>query len=463
MNRQNYRKTSGEGLAHSKQRIFLISLGCAKNRVDSEHILGLLKGRDYPIVSSIHEAEVAIINTCAFIQPSVEETIATILDVASEKQKGHLRRLFVVGCFVQRYGYKLRKEIPEVDGWVGTGELAPILEMLEQEREDTSRFFISRPTFMPDHTLPRVLTTPFYSAYLKISEGCSHRCSYCTIPGLRGPFRSRRLDSLVLEAKGMVEQGVKEINLIAQDTTLYGSDLEGNVSLEDLLQELLPLSGLRWLRILYSHPHGISDRLLSLIEREEKICPYLDLPFQHIDEAILKRMRRFRKGEDPWRLIERIRSRSRPISLRTTLMVGFPGETRAAFDDLCHFVKTVEFDHLGVFLFSPEKGTTAAHFKDVVEKDVAEERLDAIMRLQAGVSKKKNKRMVGHVVQVLLEGPSQETEFLLTGRTNTMAPDVDGEVLINRGNGVVGEILPVRITGAHTYDLLGEILEKRDG
>ncbi|MFH0845281.1 MAG: radical SAM protein, partial [Pseudomonadota bacterium] len=233
--------------------------------------------------------------------------------------------------------------------------------------------------------------------------------------------------------------------------------------LEDLLEELLLLSGLRWIRILYSHPQGVSDRLLDLMEGEETICPYLDLPFQHTHETILKRMRRFRKGENPWRLIERIRSRSRPISLRTTLMVGFPGETRAAFNDLYHFVKTVEFDHLGVFLFSPEKGTAASRFKDVVEKDVAEERLDAIMRLQAGVSKKKNKKMVGHVVPVLVEGPSQETEFLLTGRTDTMAPDVDGQVLINRGNGVVGEILPVRITGAHTYDLVGEIMEKREG
>jgi ribosomal protein S12 methylthiotransferase len=435
---------------NSKQKIFVISLGCAKNLVDSENILGLLSNRDFAIVSTLEEAEVVIINTCAFVQPAVEESIDTILEVAAKKNSGQLERLFVVGCFVQRYGYKLRREIPEVDGWVGTGEISRIVDILEEESRRSPSFFINRPTYLADHNMPRIQTTPFYSAYLKIAEGCSHHCTYCTIPSLRGPFRSRNIESLVIETEAMVDRGVKEVNLIAQDTTMYGRDLKENMYLEDLLEKLVQIHEIKWIRILYAHPLRISDRLLELMDGEEVICPYLDLPLQHINEKILSAMGRALNGENPWRLVERIRSRTRPINLRTTLMVGFPGETDKVFDELYHFVRMSQFDHLGAFIFSAEKGTPAARYTGVVEHKLAEKRLDAIMSLQAEISEKKNKRMVGQVFPVLIEGVGAETDFLLKGRTATMAPDVDNQVLIDKGHGVVKE--------AHAYELVGEIL-----
>jgi ribosomal protein S12 methylthiotransferase len=443
----------------SKKKIFLISLGCAKNLVDSENVLGLLKMNGFPLVSSLQEAEVAIVNTCGFIQSAVEESIDTILEVAKKKKKGELEALFVMGCFVQRYGYKLLKEIPEVDGWLGTGEIHKIVDTLEAGPKDPPSFLISRPTTLADHTVPRAQTTPFYSAYLKIAEGCSHRCSYCTIPRLRGLFRSRSMASLMIEAENMVGRGVKEINLIAQDTTMYGRDLEGDIRVEDLLERLIQVQGLYWIRMLYGHPQGISDRLLELVDGEEMICPYLDIPFQHTNGKILKAMGRHCNGETLWQLIGRIRSNSRQISLRTTVMVGFPGETDKIFDELYNFIKAAEFDHLGAFIFSPEQGTPAARLGAVVEERVAKERLEAIMRLQAEISRRKNQAMVGHRVSVLVEGVSPETDLLLKGRTATMAPEVDGQVLINKGEAVIGEIAPVRVTEAHTYDLVGEIVQ----
>jgi ribosomal protein S12 methylthiotransferase len=442
----------------SKKKIFLISLGCAKNLVDSENVLGHLKTSGFPIVSRLGEAEVAIVNTCGFIQSAVEESIDTILEVAKRKERAELEALYVMGCFVQRYGYKLRKEIPEVDGWLGTGEIHKIVDILGGGAKKSPSFLISTPTYLADHTVPRVQTTPFYSAYLKIAEGCSHKCSYCTIPRLRGPYRSRGLESLIMEAENMVGRGVKEVNLIAQDTTMYGRDLEGDIHLEDLLERLVHVQGLRWIRILYGHPHGISDRLLELVDGEEIICPYLDIPLQHINEKILEAMGRRCDGENPWQLIERIRARTPQVSLRTTVMVGFPGETDEIFDELYGFVRAAEFDHLGGFIYSPEEGTSAPRLEPVVEERVAKERLDAIMGLQAQISERKNQEMVGHIVSVLVEGVSPETHLLLKGRTATMAPDVDGQVLINKGEGVIGEIVPVRIEEAHAYDLLGQIL-----
>ncbi len=434
-------------------------MGCAKNTVDSEHILGLLKDNDFLIVSRLKEAEVAIINTCGFIQSAVEESIDTVLEVAKHKDEGKLKRLIVVGCFVQRYGYKLLKEIPEVDGWLGTGEISRIVDIVEEKSESSKSFLINRPTYLADRTRSRGQTRPFFSAYLKIAEGCSHGCSYCTIPALRGPFRSRNPNSLIIEAEEMVDRGVKEINLIAQDTTMYGSDLEGNISLEALLERLLQIRGIKWIRILYCHPLRISEHLLELMDGEEAICPYLDLPLQHINEKILRAMGRAFNGENPWQLIEKIRSRARRLSLRTTLMVGFPGETGDIFNELYHFVEMAEFNHLGAFMFSREKGTLAARFKGVVASDVAEKRLDAIMSLQAEVSKRNNQRMLGHIVPVLVEGVSHETDFLLEGRAATMAPEVDGQVLINKGQVVAGDIVPVVIKEAHTYDLVGEIVQ----
>ena len=442
----------------TKKKVFLISLGCSKNLVDSENVLGLLKERGFSVVSSIDEAQISVINTCSFIQPAVEECIETILEVVTKKEKGELEKVFVIGCFVQRYGYKLRREIPEVDGWLGTGELFRITDLLEKESNISPPFFISRPTFLADHTTPRIQTTPFYSSYLKIAEGCSHRCSFCLIPLLRGRYRSRDLDSLIVEAEEMVGRGVKEINLVAQDTTIYGRDLYEDLCLEDLLDRLLMVRGLRWIRILYSHPFGVSDRLLKLIEGEETICPYLDLPIQHVNKNILTRMGRRTNNENPLQLIERIRSISRRLSIRTTIMVGFPGETEDIFRELYAFVEKAEFDHLGSFIYSREKGTAAARLKDIPGREVAEERLGAIMSLQAKISEGKNQQLLNQTIPVLIEGVSLESNLLLSGRTAAMAPDVDGQVLINKGKGLIGEITPVLIKEAYAYDLVGEII-----
>ena len=447
----------------SKRRIFLISLGCSKNLVDSENILGLLEERGFVLASKIEEADAAIINTCGFIQSAVEESIDTILEVAAQKKKGTLKKIFVLGCFVQRYGTKLPKEIPEVDAWLGTGEIYRIADILEEDSGSSTVFQISRPKYLADHKTPRRQTTPFYSAYLKIAEGCSHRCTFCTIPSLRGPLRSRDPDSIITEAEGMVERGVKEINLIAQDTTMYGKDVEESLPLEGLLERLSQISGVGWIRLLYSHPNRITGQLLDLLSGENTICPYLDLPFQHVNQNILRAMGRDMNDKSPMEIIEKIRSRSSNMSLRTTLMVGFPGETDALFEELYRFVETVRFDHLGTFIYSRETGTPASRLGGGVEQRVAEERRDALMQLQAEISREKNQMMIGKTLTVLNEGVSQETDLLLSARTQGMAPEVDGRVLINKGQGRVGEFVEVRITEAHTYDLIAEIIDQNSG
>jgi ribosomal protein S12 methylthiotransferase len=444
---------------HIREKVFLISLGCPKNLVDSEHMLGLLKSKDFDLASTIEEAGIAVINTCGFIQAAVEEAIETIFEMAALKNQGKLKKIVVAGCFVQRYGHKLQREIPEVDGWVGTGEYFRIADLLSNHNQAvTPSFLIGRPTYLADHSVPRVQTTPFYSSYLRVAEGCSHRCSFCLIPGLRGPFRSRNMESLILEAEEMARQGIKEFNLIAQDTTMYGKDLDTGKSIEDLLEILVTIKGIRWIRLLYCHPDGVSDRLLELIDSEEVICPYLDLPLQHVNGKMLKAMGRNSVKETAWQLIERIRSGGRKIGLRATLMVGFPGETDEMFAELCDFVTMAQFDHLGVFVFSGERGTVAARLKPAIRLEISQTRAEKIIDLQADISRKINQQTVGDIVPVLIEGMSPETDLLLKGRTATMAPEVDGQVLINRGQGMAGEIMPVLVTEAHPYDLVGEIV-----
>ena len=447
-----------KSMSSRKKSVCLISLGCSKNLVDSEYALGFLQKAGFVPVSRVEEADTAVINTCGFIQAAVEETIDTILEVAAKKGKGELKQLFVMGCFVQRYGYKLRREMPEVDGWLGTGEIHRIVDIMKEAEKARPRFVLGQPGYLGGCEIPRVHTSPLFSAYTKIAEGCSNRCAYCTIPRLRGPLRSRKPESVISEVAAMVERGVKEINLIAQDTTLYGKDLGGRIALEDLLENLLHIRGLSWVRLLYSHPHRISDRLLELVNGQNEICPYLDLPLQHVNPDILSAMGRGGHGETPWQLVERIRSRTQGIHLRTTVMVGFPGETEERFEELCEFVRMACFDNLGAFTYSREEGTPAARLKNNIKPRVAQERLHRVMGIQADISRQKNQNKVGQVLSVLIEGESPETPLLLTGRTAGMAPDVDGRVLINKGWARVGDIVKVRITEAHVYDLVGEIL-----
>ena len=438
-----------------EQKIYVISLGCPKNRVDMEYMLGSISSVDFTITEEMEEADIAIINTCAFIQDAVKESIDVILNMARLKQRGKLKRLVVIGCLVQRYGYKLMREIPEVDVWMGTGQFFRLSDVLSNDKKG---FFISAPLYVQEEKLPRAQSTPFYTAYVKISDGCSHRCSFCLIPKLRGPMRSVRPEIILDEARELARNGVKEINLVAQDITAYGRDLGGDIGLEDLVEQLLRIKGIEWIRLLYLHPNGISDKLLSLVEHEERVCPYMDIPIQHVNDHILNLMGRGYNKRFLLELINKIRSMHRRIYLRTSIMVGFPGETEEAFDELLDFIKEVEWDHLGVFLFSPEKGISAARLKDRVDMEVARERRDELMYLQAEISEKKNSELLGKTIPVLIEGFHPETDLLLRGRTFGMAPDIDGQVIINKGYGIIGEIMPVHISDVHVYDLVGEIL-----
>ncbi len=445
------------------QKLFMVSLGCPKNLVDSENALGILEACGHVPVSDPEEAGTVLINTCGFIHDAVEESIETILEMVERKARGVLSRVVVMGCFVQRYGYKLRREIPEVDAWAGTGAVGRIAEAMSAVRSDPAPFLIERPRYLADHRTPRVRTGRLHSAFLKIAEGCARNCTFCRIPSLRGRLRSRTSASLLEEAVRLEESGAAELNLVAQDTTDYGRDLEGSAGLEDLLRVLLKGTGVPWIRVHYAHPSGISPGLLDLMEAEPRICPYLDIPFQHVRPSLLGSMERSRLGDpSPRRVLERIRARNRRIHVRTTLMVGFPGETEEDFAKLLDFVSSAELDYMGAFVFSPEPGTRAGRMaadpERRVPKEAAEERLARLMEAQQEVSLKRKQAMIGRTVPVLIEGVCGETELLLEGRTSGMATDVDGRVLINKGRGDPGGILPVRITAAHAYDLVGEIV-----
>ena len=441
------------------KKVFVVTLGCSKNRVDTEHMLGILRGKGLLVARTLEEADVALINTCGFLESAVQEAIDTILEVVRFKHRGTLKRVVVAGCFVQRYGYKLMREIPEVDGWLGTGEIHRIAEAIwPQTPSEAPLFFIGRPAYLPDHTASRIQTTPFYSTYLRIAEGCAHRCAYCLIPALRGRYRSRTPESLVMEAREMARRGVTEINLIAQDTGMYGRDLGRGFCLEDLLEQLVAIEGIDWWRILYLHPAHLSDRLLDLIASEPTLVPYLDLPFQHVNPEILKAMGRGPQEETPLKIVERVKAKVPGVAIRSTLMVGFPGETEDHFQELCRFVSAARLNHLGVFTFSPEKGTRAEGLRPRVSRNTARKRRSRLMTLQGDISKRNHEMLVGQTFPVLIEGPSPETDLLLCGRTADMAPEVDGQVLITEGNGILGTIMPVTITEAHEYDLLGRIV-----
>jgi ribosomal protein S12 methylthiotransferase len=438
-----------------KETICLVSLGCAKNLVDSEVILGVLSKEGYSLTTNPSRAEVLIINTCSFIQDATREAIETILHLARYKQEGRCRLLIVSGCLPQRYGKILEKELPEVDLFVGTGAFQNLPKLLNQKLKRKS--FLSGPTFLYDEKTPRILSTPPFIAYLKIAEGCSKACTFCTVPKIRGPYRSRKLRSVVEEAKRLADRGAQELILIAQDTTAYGEDLKDGTNIEKLLKDLVKVEGLRWIRILYSYPkaHYFTEGLLELIAQEEKICPYLDLPIQHIDDEILKRMGRGSKGHEIRSLIQKIRSFLPEVSLRSSLIVGFPGEKESQFRRLLDFVEEIQFDHLGAFKYSSEEGTPASRLSDPIPEDVKEERLRILMELQKRISLKKYRGMVGMKKEVLVEGPDHE-RGTLRGRLRIQAPEIDGCVFL-KGKAQPGDWVEVRITHALPYDLVGQI------
>jgi ribosomal protein S12 methylthiotransferase len=444
-----------------KETVRLISLGCPKNLVDSEVMLGLLQEKGW-IPSSTDEADVVIVNTCSFVREAQEESIETILTMAAAKEKGKCRRLVVTGCLPQRYGRELIAELPEVDLFLGAGEFHQIADLLEKSAkgELSQKDFISEPIFLYDHGTPRLFTTAPGSVYIKISEGCSNCCSYCTIPRIRGKLRSRTLPSILLEAEQAVSRGAKEINLIAQDTTAYGRDLGDGTDLVRLLQGLTRIESLKWIRLLYAHPAHITPELISLIREEKKICKYLDLPLQHVDDRLLHAMNRPVSEKDVRELLDRLRQEVPGITLRTSLMVGFPWETEKRFQKLLEFVREAQFDLLGVFHYSREEGTAAAAMKGQVSERIKARRYHQIMRLQKQISRKKQKKQIGSRVEVLVERPGMSSDVLWEGRTQGQAPEVDGMTFLTKGGSWPGEIVKVQITDATSYDLYGEILSR---
>jgi ribosomal protein S12 methylthiotransferase len=438
-----------------KETVCLVSLGCPKNLVDSEVILGLLSKEDYLLTTDPSRAEIVIVNTCSFIEAATKEAIETILQLSRLKKEGRCRLLVVSGCLPQRYGKVLEKELPEVDYFVGTGAFQNLPKLFSQRPKRKS--FLPQSTFLYNEKTPRILSTPSFTAYLKIAEGCSNACTFCTVPKIRGRYRSRKLRSVLKEAERLAGQGVQELILIAQDTTAYGRDLRGGTHLEKLLKNLIQVEGLRWIRFLYSYPkaNNFTDGLLELMAQEEKICPYLDLPIQHIDDEILKRMGRRSKGVEIRHLLKKIRTFLPKISLRSSLIVGFPGEKESQFKALLDFVQETEFDHLGAFKYSPEEGTPAPRLPHPVPENVKDERLRALMEVQKKISLKKYQEMVGQRRVVLVEGPQRE-RGVLRGRLQTQAPEIDGSVFLN-GKAQPGDWVEARMTQALPYDLVAQI------
>ena len=438
-----------------KETVCLVSLGCSKNLVDSEVILGLLSREEYSLTTDPSTAQILIVNTCSFIEDATKEAIETILQLSHYKKEGRCRLLVVSGCLPQRYGKILEKELPEVDLFVGTGDFQNLPQILSRKQRVKS--FLSKSSFLYDERTPRILSTPPYLAYLKIAEGCSNTCTFCTVPRIRGPYRSRKLRSVLDEAKRLADRGVREIILIAQDTTAYGRDLRDGTNLEKLLKDLVNVGGLRWIRILYSYPKAshFTKGLLELIAQEKKICPYLDLPIQHIDDEILRRMGRRSRNHEIRSLLHRIKNALPGVSLRTSLIVGFPGEGKSHFKALCDFVEEIQFDHLGVFKYSSEEGTRASRLSDSVPGSVKEERLRTLMGLQKKISLKKYHKMVGKRMEVLVEGPDGQ-KGILRGRLQTQAPEIDGCVFLE-GKAKPGNWVEARIIQALLYDLVGQI------
>ncbi len=438
-----------------KETVCLVSLGCPKNLVDSEVILGLLSKEGYRLTTDPLRAEVLIVNTCSFIEDATKEAIENIIQLSHFKKEGRCRLLIVSGCLPQRYGKVLEKELPEVDYFVGTGDFQNLPKLLAQKPK--KRSFLSKPTFLYDETTPRILSTPPFIAYLKIAEGCSNACTFCIVPKIRGRYQSRKVRSVLDEAQRLADQGVQELILIAQDTTAYGRDLRDGTNLEKLLKNLVKVKGLRWIRILYSYPKAdnFTDGLLELMAQEEKICPYLDLPIQHIDDEILKRMGRRVRGNEIRSLLQKIRTLLPKGSLRSSLIVGFPGEKENQFKALLDFVEEIQFDHLGAFKYSAEEGTPASRLPHSTPERVKEERLRTLMEIQKKISLKKYREIVGQRRVVLVEGPQRE-RGVLRGRLQTQAPEIDGSVFLN-GKARPGDWVEARMTQALPYDLVAQI------
>jgi ribosomal protein S12 methylthiotransferase len=451
---------------NGSKKVGFISLGCPKNLVDSEVMMGQLKQSGYEITPDAADAETIVVNTCGFIDSAKKESIDTILEAAQLKTNGQAKRLIVAGCLVERYRDELKAEIPEVDAFIGTSQINDILTVADPNTNTRTLPVIplgnQTATYLYDESTPRVLATPSHYAFVKIAEGCDRPCAFCFIPQMRGHFRSRRFGSIIAEAHQLAEEGVKEIILVAQDSSRYGEDLGKQDALARLLRELSHVDGIEWVRVMYTYPTHISDAFLDVLAEEPKAVKYLDMPLQHASQNVLKLMKRGGNRKSLERLIERVRKRVPGIGVRTTFISGFPGETEDDYEELLRFIKSVEFDRVGVFTYSDEEGTPAFDLSDKVPSRTAARRRNSLMKEQAKISRRKNKARVGEVVQVLFEGESKESELLWQGRMETQAPDIDGCVLINDVPDAVipaaGEMVNVEITEAHEYDLVGRII-----
>jgi ribosomal protein S12 methylthiotransferase len=483
--------------ARKPAKIGFVSLGCPKNLVDSEVMMGLLVAAGAQITPNAEQADIIVVNTCSFIDSAKQESVEAILEMARHKTAGRAQKLIVAGCMVERYRNEIQKEIPEVDAVVGTGELQNILAAagVVPEGQPHSPFPIlpgapaaaapSRPeglaraqagrfsravwdgavadlpSYLYDDTTPRLLATPRHTAYIKIAEGCDHPCSFCVIPQLRGKFRSRRLESVVAEAERLARSGVREVTLIGQDTTCYGEDLGLKDGLPLLLERLAGIAELRWVRFLYAYPNKITARLLDTIAAQEKVCSYIDVPLQHASATVLKSMKRGGSGEIYLRLIEKARRAIPNLTLRTSFIVGFPGESQSDFEELCDFVREAQFDWMGVFGYSDEEGAPAHEMKLKVPAREIERRRKKLMQIQQRISRAKKRALVGRQFEVVLEGPSPETELLWQARSAMHAPEIDGQLFINDfgpHTAKAGEFCRCEITEAHDYDLVARLL-----
>ncbi|MBQ1249618.1 MAG: 30S ribosomal protein S12 methylthiotransferase RimO [Selenomonadales bacterium] len=443
------------------RKVGIISLGCVKNLVDAELMLGDLASHELTITPDPEEADIIIVNTCGFIESAQQESVDTILQMA-EYKNSNCKMLLVSGCLAQRFSTELITEIPEIDAIIGTGSWQKIREAIERvDSGEKQVMILDELTNLYTEDMPRVLTTPSYTAYIKVAEGCSNRCAYCVIPSVRGDFRSRPMESIIAEAKNLAEQGVREINLIAQDTTNYGTDLYGERRITALLRELVKIEKIEWIRLLYCYPHNFTDDLIELMATEPKVCSYVDLPLQHISDTVLRRMNRRDTKADIEKLLKKIRERIEGVVIRSSFIVGFPGETEADFEELKEFIETQKFERVGIFTYSREAGTPAYDMEDQIPEEVKEDRYHTLMATQCVISEAINQSYEGEELTVLVEGKDSEQEGLAYGRSYREAPDIDGKIFIeNEPDPAIGTFIQTEVIQGFTYDLVVEKIDE---
>lgn len=440
-------------------KIALESLGCSKNLVDAEIMMGILNRKGYKLVGDFEEADIILVNTCGFIESAKQESIDTILDLAQLKETGNLKLLIVTGCLAQRYSNELQAEIPEIDAIVGTGSYQQIDEIIAGLEKENNIISLNDIEFAYNEDLPRYVTTPDYMAYLKIGEGCDNHCTYCIIPKLRGKYRSRKMEDIIREAKELASNGVKELVVIAQDTTKYGIDLYGEVKLPQLLEELAKIEGIKWIRIMYSYPESITEELVKVMKKYDNICNYFDMPIQHASNKVLKLMNRHTTKEDIKSKVDMIRSYIPDATLRTTIIVGFPGETEEDFNELVQFAKDIEFDRLGAFTYSREEDTAADKLPNHIEEDIKLKRRDKLMLVQQEISQRLNAKKINNEYEVLIEEQIEDKVYV--GRTQGDAEEIDSIVYVKSENQLEpGDFVKVKINNALEYDLMGDVVNE---